>query len=503
MSLTAGTKLKIDQPIKSSITSFSSQAALWPLIVFDLSLSFTADQSYRADQQTNAVHAGEGESTAYENLNLLHALVLAAKPTRVLETGTGRGLGTLALASALRMNGRGCLVSTDARETREARSLCRRYGLDDIITLVGSEATEYLRNYQGDPFDFVFLNGDVDKQYEEYESLRSNGLLVAEGTVAFCDTSDFQIPKKNTTNDGAKGRRSFSDTYTFPLSRGLSLARLRRGDREPSALTPSPSKAERQQSERSPTSWQARRLLAAPVFRHSGERGDIIYGLPLVRSFGGGSLLIDPNSTAGGKRPLGEEAARAMLPLLEAQPYISTTGIYDGESIDIDLDAFRGVGDSLYQEHLAHSHCRGLGISPAQVDLNSAWLSVPSIALAEIVLARTGRREGTLDWSVLKRFERRCLFIGSRYEHSLFQRQFGLTVQFFHARDYLELAGVVAGAKLIVSDQTFVFALAEGLKIPRVLEVFPAAPNCLPQSDNGHTMLTEQLLDQYCGGGEV
>ena len=126
-----------------------------------------------------------------------------------------------------------------------------------------------------------------------------------------------------------------------------------------------------------------------PIFRHSGELRDIIYALPVIRALGGGTLLVDPFSTPGGKLPLGEDAAQALLPLLESVSFISEANIYQGEKIDFDLDRFRGIGLSLFSEHLTRSHCRGIGVSQEKVDLSKPWISVGSKLLADIVIGST------------------------------------------------------------------------------------------------------------------
>ena len=121
-------------------------------------------------------------------------------------------------------------------------------------------------------------------------------------------------------------------------------------------------------------------------------------------------------------------------------------------------------------------------------------------------LAVPGRRKGDLDWEVLRDFQNRSIFVGRREEYDAFQKEFGLSVTFAHAADFLELSRIVAGAKLVVSDENFVFSLAEAIKVPRVLDAFDAT-NCLPQSKNGHTCLTKSLIEFYLSvrddGGET
>jgi predicted O-methyltransferase YrrM len=81
---------------------------LWNQIAQDLGLAEGRESSLHphvAEERSELFRAADGGSTEYEYLNLIHGLVLATKPTLVLETGTFRGYGTLALGSAIHRNG--------------------------------------------------------------------------------------------------------------------------------------------------------------------------------------------------------------------------------------------------------------------------------------------------------------------------------------------------------------------------------------------------------------
>jgi ADP-heptose:LPS heptosyltransferase len=52
-------------------------------------------------------------------------------------------------------------------------------------------------------------------------------------------------------------------------------------------------------------------------------------------------------------------------------------------------------------------------------------------------------------------------------------------------RDFLEMASVIAGAKLFIGNQSFPFSLAEALKANRLLEVYFECPNVTVYGENG------------------
>ena len=52
-------------------------------------------------------------------------------------------------------------------------------------------------------------------------------------------------------------------------------------------------------------------------------------------------------------------------------------------------------------------------------------------------------------------------------------------------KDFLEMASVIAGAKLFIGNQSFPFSLAEALKVNRLLEVHFQCPNVTVYGDKG------------------
>ena len=50
---------------------------------------------------------------------------------------------------------------------------------------------------------------------------------------------------------------------------------------------------------------------------------------------------------------------------------------------------------------------------------------------------------------------------------------------------------------MFVGNQSFVYSLAEALKVNRIQESFQGSPNCLPKSDNGHTILNDKIIRHY------
>ena len=81
------------------------------------------------------------------------------------------------------------------------------------------------------------------------------------------------------------------------------------------------------------------------TFKHSGDLGDIIYSLPVIKSLGGGLLFLDTTGGADepsckaqcmdGKTNFNKTSYEFIKPLIEAQPYIKGVLEYkEGQHID-------------------------------------------------------------------------------------------------------------------------------------------------------------------------
>lgn len=239
------------------------------------------------------------------------------------------------------------------------------------------------------------------------------------------------------------------------------------------------------------------------IFKHAGNAGDIIYALPAIRELAadiGAELRLQLGSPLLNKtltHPLGgvmlNQGMFDMLrPLLIAQPYIKSVQVFGSEAIDYDLDAFRAAPIPVDRMCISRWYFYLLGIS---ADLARPWLKVePDPAFAgRVVVARSFRyRNLTLDYSVLNAGEA-PVFVGVEEEYRDFKRVVP-GAEWVRVKDFLQLAQMIAGAQLFIGNQSFPFSLAEGLKVPRILEVDPAVPNVIPTGGRAHDVLFQ---DQF------
>ncbi len=118
---------------------------------------------------------------------LLYALVRATRPGTVVEFGMSLGISAIHLASAVRDNGSGRVVTTElsAAKVAKAKKTFAETGLDDVITVLEGDALTTLADLDG-PVEFVLLDGwkelylPVIKLLEP--RLTAGALIVADNT---------------------------------------------------------------------------------------------------------------------------------------------------------------------------------------------------------------------------------------------------------------------------------------------------------------------------------
>lgn len=233
------------------------------------------------------------------------------------------------------------------------------------------------------------------------------------------------------------------------------------------------------------------------AYYHSGNLGDLIYGLYAIRENGGGQLLC------GGKQrnknlfaPITHEQWKLLKPLLDAQPYLQRCGWrehYPAGEIKWDMNVFRDwwLRWALRQWESLHNLCEMqfyyLDIRDKFV-ADEPWLELPSeIETGRIVIHRSPRynQDDTPWYWLTKNLRSSLLFVGLAEEHAEFERKFG-PVSYWKCRDFLEMAQIIGGANGFVGGQSFPMSLALGLGQRVWQETCELAPDCLYQRESFH-----------------
>jgi len=133
-------------------------------------------------------------------------------------------------------------------------------------------------------------------------------------------------------------------------------------------------------------------------------------------------------------------------------------------------------------------------------NLAEPWLFVePDEGLGDyIVVNRTLRaRNDNINYKFLKPFEGKLLFVGHEDEWIQFSKETDVDTRFHKASDFLVLATLIRSARFFIGNQSLCFALAEAMKVPRILEVCPELPNCVPSGDNSYDFIFQSCLEYY------
>jgi predicted O-methyltransferase YrrM len=190
------------------------------------------------EERANLFHSIDSRSTELEVLNFINALVCIFKPELALETGTFLGFGSCAIGAGLKSNGRGRLISveTDATHLQWAREHLHQFdpSLQEFVTFRNESSLDFIKRWQGAPFDFVFIDTELDIRTQEISLLRNGGLLAPGAVCLVHDTSPHRLPETGCGGaDDFLDRHVLSDLgdqfeiFQFPYSRGFHLFRYR------------------------------------------------------------------------------------------------------------------------------------------------------------------------------------------------------------------------------------------------------------------------------------
>lgn len=231
-------------------------------------------------------------------------------------------------------------------------------------------------------------------------------------------------------------------------------------------------------------------------FKHSGNAGDIVYAIPTIKAIAKNEdihLHLQINQPVKFPKHIKHPLQNVMLnqkmvsmiePLLLSQPGFKSIGVLqEKQMVDVDLDKVRDYPLLLDRGNIARWYFL---VFPVTYDLNKAWLQVPADKSLKntIVIARSLRYQApAIDYSFLKQYPA-VQFIGLPEEFSE-MKQMVPQIEYRPVKDFLEMASLIAGAKLFIGNQSFPFSIAEALKVNRLLEVYFLCPNVSVYGDNG------------------
>jgi hypothetical protein len=197
---------------------------------------------------------------------------------------------------------------------------------------------------------------------------------------------------------------------------------------------------------------------------------------------------------------MNRQVFNALRPLLLAQDYIEDFIEWDGQVVDFNFDLIRENPTTMAGGQINRWP---MYIWPDMAtDLSKEWLRIPynidQRVIGKILINRTERYNNILiSYNFLKQYGDKVIFVGLPNEHDVFCKQNKLDIQRLEAADYLEIATAIYNCKFYIGGQSSIFQVAEGLKIPRVLEVCNSIPNVIGSGPGFYDFLTQKCLEYY------
>ena len=242
-------------------------------------------------------------------------------------------------------------------------------------------------------------------------------------------------------------------------------------------------------------------------FLHYGHLGDVVNSLPIVKELSKthkcnfyiqAKKLLEPNARHykrfGDHIFLTKTNVDMLLPLFMKQPYIHKVDKYTNQEIDIDLNLIREMPIN----HDLDSVRWYFQLTGVHSDLSVPYLFVVphKVIKNKVVIIRNARRKNSFtNYKFLKKYEN-LLFIGLNDEYEDLKKEVP-NLEFYDCKDFLEMSQIIKSSKLFLGNLSFGYTIAEGLKIPRLLEAGPDFPVVYPNGKNAYDFYFQEHFEKW------
>ena len=235
------------------------------------------------------------------------------------------------------------------------------------------------------------------------------------------------------------------------------------------------------------------------TFTHFGQTGDVILSLWFVKEYcqaKNQKCIFHLQTNVKIKKPswidqthfnsttyLSRQSAEFLKPLLQKCDFIDQVMIGDERPVGaINLNEFRDEGINVYGGDLRDNYYQFNELALPREYWKPVLDVEPSDQFKDKILFTLTERyvNRAINYVKLKKFEDRIVFMGTEKEYKRFCEMEWKVKQLITPKTLLEAAQWMKGSKGFISNQNGFFALAEALKVPRIL--FPPdwmqQPNC-------------------------
>lgn len=227
------------------------------------------------------------------------------------------------------------------------------------------------------------------------------------------------------------------------------------------------------------------------TYRHAGDLGDILAGLPVIRFWGGGVLMIEAATYT--RQRLTPDKWCGLDLLLKQQPYIADVVEWQGQRCTMTMNDFRAHMGRALRSRDPNNPARAKSLVDWQLEAHQVpysekdkpWIAVEPKKVAPVVINRTGAGRAShhcyhnpmFPWhKVWQKYKDKAVFVGLPEEYDLFCAVNG-HIPHYPTKDLLEAAQVIAGAELFIGNQSACAWICHAMRKPIVLEAWPSGPN--------------------------
>ena len=240
-------------------------------------------------------------------------------------------------------------------------------------------------------------------------------------------------------------------------------------------------------------------------FLHSGNLGDLIYALPVIKELSKDHechFYIQTNKKIDieyYKHPAGgvyidDRMLDLFLPLMKEQKFIHKVQKHNNENIDIDFDIFRTLPVNI----CFNSPRWYFQITGIQVDLSLPYMEVSEHdeTKNKIVIHRTFRhRNQFVNYKFLRNYKD-LIFVGTKEEYEDLKKDVP-NLEIYNCRNFLEMARLIKSSKFFIGNQSIAYPMAEALKVPRLLEAEPLFPVVQPVGKNAYDFYYQPHFERF------
>ena len=240
-------------------------------------------------------------------------------------------------------------------------------------------------------------------------------------------------------------------------------------------------------------------------FMHSGHLGDLIYSLPTIKKISSikkCNLLIEKNKLnpkyyhnhPSGNVMINDKSLKMLLPLLQSQNYLNSVKEFTNQTIDINLNLFRDMPfNIIFHSMKWYSHITGFPIN-----IEEKFLDVENLNnfKDKITILRSPRyRNQYINYNFLSDFKNLvCIGLESEY---LDLKKEVKNLEFHNCKNFLEMAQIINSSKFFIGNLCFAYSVAEGLKVPRLLEACPDFPVLFPSGKDAYDAYHQIHFENY------